>query len=87
LRLGIVEGYKVLREYHITEGRIQTVGRDIHKDIKAYPNSGFSDIHQRIGTEINIFKVRRILKNMVDKGELIKEGDKRGAKYFIKQIM
>ena len=57
----------------------------IFKDLKAYPQSGFSEIHQRIGLEINLFKVRRILKLMVDKGELIKEGEKRGAKYFIKQ--
>lgn len=57
----------------------------IYKDLMAYPNSGFSEIHQRIGMEINIFKVRRMLKVMVDKELLIKEGEKRGAKYIIKQ--
>ncbi len=57
----------------------------IFKDVSAYPNSSFSDIHQRIGTEINIFKVRRMLKVLVDKGELTKKGDKKGARYFIKQ--
>jgi ATP-dependent DNA helicase RecG len=57
----------------------------IFKDLTAYPNSGFSEIHQRIGIEINIYKVRRMLKEMVDKELLAKEGEKRGAKYFIKQ--
>jgi len=56
----------------------------ICKDITAYPNSGFSEIHQRIGLEINLFKVRRILKLMVEKGDLIMNGAKKGAKYFIK---
>lgn len=57
----------------------------IYKDLAAYPNSGFGEIHQRIGMEINLFKVRRILKLMVDKGELVKDGEKRGSKYSIKQ--
>jgi len=57
----------------------------IFKDVNAYPNSGFSEIHQRIGLEINIYKVRRLLKFMVDKGELVQVGEKRGVKYFIKQ--
>lgn len=57
----------------------------IFKDVTAYPNSGFGEIHQRIGMEINIFKVRRMIKSMVDNGIIIKEGDKKGAKYFIKQ--
>ncbi|MBN1924475.1 MAG: putative DNA binding domain-containing protein [Prolixibacteraceae bacterium] len=59
----------------------------IFKDLTAYPNSGFGEIHQRIGLEINIYKVRRMLKDMLEKGILIKEGEKRGAKYFIKQTM
>jgi ATP-dependent DNA helicase RecG len=57
----------------------------IYKDIKAYPESCFSEIHQRIGLEINLFKVRRILKLMIEKGDLVMKGEKKGAKYFIKQ--
>jgi ATP-dependent DNA helicase RecG len=57
----------------------------IYKDLTAYPFSGFGEIHQRIGMEINIYKVRRMLKVMVDKELLTKKGEKRGAKYFIKQ--
>ena len=59
----------------------------IFKDLMAYPNSGFSDIHQRIGKEINIFKVRRMLKNMLDLGSIVKIGDKKGTRYHIKQNM
>ena len=33
----------------------------IYKDLTAYPNSGFGEIHQRIGKEINQYKVKRIL--------------------------
>jgi ATP-dependent DNA helicase RecG len=57
----------------------------IYKDVTAYPNSGFSEIHQRIGEEINLYKVRRILKLMVEKDDLIMNGEKKGARYFIKQ--
>ena len=57
----------------------------IRKDITAYPNSAFSEIHERIGLEINLFKVRRILKSMVENGSLVMNGERRGAKYIIKQ--
>lgn len=57
----------------------------IHKDIKAYPNSGFSEIHQRIGLEINQYKVKRMLKNMVDRDILDTTGGARGMKYQLKQ--
>jgi ATP-dependent DNA helicase RecG len=55
----------------------------IFKDLSAYPNSGFSDIHQRIGMEINKHKVRRLLKQMVVKGQLKTEGTKKWTRYFI----
>lgn len=55
----------------------------IYKDIKTYPNSGFGEIHPRIGLEINKHKVRRILKQMVEQGKLKKEGDKKWTRYFI----
>ncbi len=57
----------------------------IYKDIKAYPESAFGDIHKRIGKEINKHKVRRIIKSMVDDKKLIKEGEKRWTRYSIKQ--
>ncbi len=55
------------------------------KDLTAYPNSGFGEIHQRIGKEINEHTVKRILKRMVTKDTLMIEGAKRWAKYSIKQ--
>lgn len=57
----------------------------IFKDLTAYPNSGFGEIHQRIGKEINEHTVKRILKRMVTKDTLMIEGAKRWAKYSIKQ--
>jgi ATP-dependent DNA helicase RecG len=57
----------------------------IFKDLSAYPISGFSEIHQRIGSEINQFKVKRMLKNMVDKEILETTGGTKGMKYRLKQ--
>ncbi len=59
----------------------------IYKDLKAYPRSGFGDIHQRIGLEINQFKIKRMLKSMVDRNILLSTGETRGMKYELKQIM
>lgn len=59
----------------------------IYKDLSAYPNSGFGEIHQRIGKEINEHTVKRILKSMVSRDILIIVGSKRWAKYSIKQKM
>lgn len=57
----------------------------IYKDINTYPNSGFSEIHQRIGLEINKHKVRRVLKQMVDNHKLKSEGIKKWVRYSIEQ--
>lgn len=57
----------------------------IFKDLQSYPNSGFGEIHQRIGLEINKHKVRRILKQMVDKQTLKSVGIKKWMRYSIEQ--
>jgi ATP-dependent DNA helicase RecG len=57
----------------------------IYKDLKAYPSSGFGEIHERIGMEINQYKIKRMLKSMVSKGVLGTEGETRGMKYHLKQ--
>jgi ATP-dependent DNA helicase RecG len=57
----------------------------IYKDIKAYPESAFGEIHNRIGKEINQYKVKRMLKNMVDRGDLHSVGERKGTRYLIKQ--
>lgn len=56
----------------------------IFKDLNAYPQSGFSEIHQRIGLEINQYKVKRLLKAMIENGILASEGERKWTKYFIK---
>lgn len=57
----------------------------IFKDVKAYPHSRFSEIHQRIGLEINQYKVKRMLKSMVEKDILGSTGETRGMKYHLNQ--
>ncbi len=57
----------------------------IYKDLNAYPNSLFGEIHQRIGMEINQYKVKRMLKKMVDKQILETTGKTGGMKYQLKQ--
>jgi len=49
----------------------------IYRDIEKYPNSAFSDIHQRIWKEINVHKIRRVLKRMVESQKIFSTGDKR----------
>ena len=57
----------------------------ICKDIIAHPNSSVSEIHARIGNEINLFKLKRMLGVMLDRGILSSEGVRKMMKYFIKQ--
>jgi len=59
----------------------------IFKDLTAYPNSGFGEIHHRIGKEINEHTVKRIVKRMLAEDSLAIAGTKRWAKYSIKQNM
>ena len=59
----------------------------IYKDISVYSNSAFSDIHKRIGEEINKHKIRRVIKEMVDDQRLYVEGINRWARYSIEQKM
>jgi len=56
----------------------------VRKDVTAYPNSSFSEIHQRIGEEINEHTVKRILRNLVKNDVLDQESSKRWARYSIK---
>src|SRR5690606_11524767 len=56
----------------------------IYKDVKAYPESAFGDIHSRIGKEINEHKVRRTIKSMVENGSLKSTGERRWTRYSIK---
>jgi len=56
----------------------------IYKDLTDYPLSSFSDIHKRIGDEINQFKIKRIIKAMVEGNKILMTGKLKWAKYSIK---
>ncbi len=53
-------------------------------DLKDYPNSSISEIHKRIGIEINKHTVKNKLDDMINEGSINKIGNKKGTKYFIK---
>jgi ATP-dependent DNA helicase RecG len=59
----------------------------IYKDITSFPNSSFSEIHKRIGLEINKNTIRWILKQMVDSNKLKVEGTNKGTRYYIARNM
>lgn len=55
----------------------------IMEDLSRYGLSAISHIHQRIGQEIPLRKLRYQLNQLVDIGRVSKIGEKRGTKYFI----
>lgn len=66
---------------NIDENRLEEL---IRKHVQSYPGSAFSEIHQRIGKEINIHQVKRKLKTMVHNGILETTGKTKSTKYFLK---
>jgi ATP-dependent DNA helicase RecG len=59
----------------------------ICKDIMAHPNSSVSEIHARINNEINLFKLKRMLGTMLNRGILSSEGVRKTVRYSIKQYV
>ena len=57
----------------------------IYKKVKAHQGCSFGEIRKLIGEEINQYKLRRILKEMIDRKVLKTEGVNKGMKYFIEQ--
>lgn len=57
----------------------------IIEDLKIYKESSISDIHQRIGSEINQKKVKRQLDSLIEKGEIVAIGENRWRKYSLKK--
>jgi ATP-dependent DNA helicase RecG len=53
--------------------------------ISTNPYSSASEINKQVGEETNIYKIRRKLKEMVDRDVLEFEGMNKGVRYFIKQ--
>ena len=58
----------------------------IFQDLKVYPNSAVSDIHQRVGIEIPIRKIKSQLYSMVDDDTLGVTGERKATRYFINKI-
>lgn len=55
----------------------------IFEDLKVYPNSSVSDIHQRVGNEIPIRKIKTQLYSMVKDNTLGVTGERKATRYFI----
>jgi len=55
----------------------------IIEDLTRFNKSAISQIHERIGKEIPSRALRYQINQLVEAGEIIKEGEKRGTKYFI----
>lgn len=55
----------------------------IVEDLTRYGKSAISQIHQRIGKEIPLRRIRYQMNQLVESGCVSKKGEKRGTKYFI----
>jgi ATP-dependent DNA helicase RecG len=58
----------------------------IFQDLKVYPNSSVGDIHQRVGIEIPIRKIKSQLYSMVEDNTLGATGERKATRYFINKI-
>ncbi len=56
----------------------------ILEDLERYPASSSSEIHQRIGPEINPRTLKRAIDALIDAGEVVPSGKKRWTKYRLK---
>lgn len=54
----------------------------ILEDLRRYPRSSISNVHQRIGGEIHPRQVKRALDALIAQGEVGYEGDKRWRRYW-----
>jgi ATP-dependent DNA helicase RecG len=52
------------------------------EDLQRYPKSAISDIHQRVGSEIHPKQVKRALEELIERGKVRFEGDKRWRRYW-----
>jgi len=57
----------------------------IRHDIELYPNSKFGQIHQRIGKEIPVSRLKRSISNLVKSGVLNRSGTTNAARYKLVQ--
>lgn len=52
------------------------------EDLQRYPKSAISDIHQRVGGEINPRQLKRTLEELTERGKVRFEGEKRWRRYW-----
>jgi ATP-dependent DNA helicase RecG len=80
-----------LKQIHIKEKTILKKVSNAHledliyKDIMSHPNSSVSEIYERIGTGINLFKIKRMLGAMVNRKIIFSQGVRKMMRYSIKQ--
>ncbi len=53
------------------------------KDVELFPNSSISEIRERIGREVAIYKLRDTINKLIAEGTISKTGTKKATKYFI----
>lgn len=53
----------------------------ILEDLKRYPQSAIGEIRRRIGSEIHPKQVKRALDELIDRGDVRFEGDRRWRRY------
>jgi ATP-dependent DNA helicase RecG len=59
----------------------------IRADLALYPNSGLADLLARIGSEIPVYKVKRMLEDLRHRGVLRMTGQRRWAQYSLAQSL
>ena len=52
------------------------------EDLRLYPRSAISAVHQRVGVEIHPKQVKRAMDDLVERGEVRFEGDRRWRRYW-----
>lgn len=55
----------------------------ILEDLQRYPDSAIGDIHRRIGEEIHAKQIKRTLDKLIEAGQVLAHGEKRGRRYAL----
>lgn len=55
----------------------------ILEDLQRYPDSAIGDIHRRIGEEIHPKQIKRSLDKLINDGQVVPSGEKRGRRYAL----
>ena len=57
------------------------LGALVREDVRRYPSSAIGEIHLRVGPELGRAQLKRVLADLVQRGELLMDGVKRAARY------